>query len=206
MVPSVSSDVAGIDTDDLTQRKSELFTAQAYNLRGTAMNSFDLVVYCALLVAVVSGFSTGLLRSAVTILAYLLAMPLAVSAVAAMAPAAPSPDTLMQQNWVQFFAAFLVIGAALGKIGRIMLDEAIGAEAGFVDRLGGAALGAIRVAMVAITLVLVFDRIVPSDRQPKFFEGSQLRPLLSLAGQKGFRSLPPEVAAMIDRLKQEHQI
>jgi membrane protein required for colicin V production len=170
------------------------------------MNSFDLVICCGLVVAVVSGFSTGLLRSAVTILAYLLAMPLAVSAVAAMAPHTPPPDTLMQQNWVQFFAAFLVIGAALGKIGRIMLEEAIGPEAGFGDRLGGAALGAIRVAMVATTLVLVFDRIVPPDRQPKFLDGSQLRPLLSLAGQKGFRSLPPEVAAMIDRLKQERRI
>jgi membrane protein required for colicin V production len=60
--------------------------------------------------------------------------------------------------------------------------------------------------MVATTLVLVFDRIVPPDRQPKFLQGSQLRPLLSLAGQTGFRSLPPEVADMIDRLKQERRI
>jgi membrane protein required for colicin V production len=179
----------------------------AYNLSGTAMNSFDLVVCCALVVAMVSGFGTGLLRSAITILAYLLAMPIAMSAVAAMTtPTQPVPDALFQQNWVQFFAAFLVIGAALGKIGRIMLDEAIGPEAGFGDRLGGAALGAVRVAMVATTLVAVFDRIVPPDRQPNFLEGSQLRPLLSLAAQKGFRSLPPEVADMIDRLKQERRI
>jgi membrane protein required for colicin V production len=172
------------------------------------MNSFDLVVYCALLIALVGGFRTGLLRSAITILAYLLAMPLAVSAVAWMAPshAEPSPDRLLQQNWVQLFAAFLVIGAAFGKIGRIMLDEAIGPEAGFGDRLGGAALGALRVAMVATTLVLVFDRLVPTDRQPKFLEGSQLRPLFSRIEQQGFRSLPPELADLIDRLKQERRI
>ena len=30
--------------------------------------------------------------------------------------------------------------------------------------------------------------------------------LFSLAGQKGFRSLPPDVADMIDRLKQERHI
>jgi membrane protein required for colicin V production len=36
--------------------------------------------------------------------------------------------------------------------------------------------------------------------------GSQLRPLLSEAGQRGFRSLPPELAAAIDRLKQEQRI
>jgi membrane protein required for colicin V production len=171
------------------------------------MNSFDLVIYCALAIAVFSGFRTGLLRSAITILAYLLAMPVAIGAVAAMTPhTQPPPDSLLQQNWVQLFAAFLVIGVAFGKIGRIMLDEAIGSEAGIGDRLGGAALGALRVGMVAITLVLVFDRIVPPGREPKFLVGSQLRPLLSLAGQKGFRSLPPEVADVIDRLKQERRI
>jgi membrane protein required for colicin V production len=196
-----------IDTDDLKQRKSELFTGLRYNRKGASMNSFDLVVYLALMIAVWSGFSTGLLRSAIGILAYLLAMPLAIGAVAAMGPHLDAPpESPMSQNWAQFFAAFLVIGIALNKIGRIMLEEAIGPEAGFGDRLGGAALGALRVGMVAITLVLVFDHVAPRDRQPKFLEGSQLRPLLSLAGQKGFRSLPPDVADMIDRLKQERRI
>jgi membrane protein required for colicin V production len=171
------------------------------------MNSFDIAVCLALVIAVVSGFRTGLLRSAIIILAYLLAMPLAVGAVAAMTPELqPKPDSLLHQNWVQLFAAFLVIGVALGKIGQIMLEEAIGPDAGIGDRLGGAGLGALRVAMVATTLVLVFDQLVPQDRQPKFLDGSQLRPLFSLAGQKGFRSLPPEVTAVIDQLRQERRI
>ena len=42
------------------------------------MNSFDAVVYVGLIVAVVTGFKAGLLRSAVTILAYLIAMPITV--------------------------------------------------------------------------------------------------------------------------------
>ena len=37
-------------------------------------------------------------------------------------------------------------------------------------------------------------------------EHPDVRPLLSTAGQKGFRSLPPEVAATIDRLKQTQRI
>jgi membrane protein required for colicin V production len=36
--------------------------------------------------------------------------------------------------------------------------------------------------------------------------GSQLRPLLSAAGQIGLNTLPPDVAAYIDRLKQDQQI
>ncbi|MGC2774772.1 MAG: CvpA family protein [Bradyrhizobium sp.] len=171
------------------------------------MNAFDLAACAALVIAVYSGFSTGLLRSAITILAYLLAMPIAMGAVAAMSPQLQdSHGAPLAQNWLQFFAAFLVIGVALGKIGRIVLDEAIGFEAGFGDRLGGALLGAIRVGMVATTLVLVFDGLVPPERQPRFLEGSRLRPLLSLAGAKGFRSLPPELAGALDRLKQDRHI
>jgi hypothetical protein len=63
-----------------------------------AMNSFDIVVLLALAIAVVTGFNTGLLRSAVTILAYLFAMPIAIWTVSAIAPQlggtiSPSPRT-----------------------------------------------------------------------------------------------------------------
>jgi membrane protein required for colicin V production len=54
--------------------------------------------------------------------------------------------------------------------------------------------------------VLIFDQLVPPDRQPAYLTGSQLRPLLSVAGQKGFRSLPPDAVAYIDRLKKDRRI
>jgi membrane protein required for colicin V production len=54
--------------------------------------------------------------------------------------------------------------------------------------------------------VLIFDQLVPADRQPAFLTGSHLRPLLSVAGQKGFKSLPPDVTAYIDRLKKDRRI
>ena len=95
---------------------------------------------------------------------------------------------------------------ALGWLARMALDDAIGSETGIGDRLGGAVLGAVRVGLVAITLVLIFDQLVPADRQPAFLTGSQLRPWLSMAGQKGFQSLPPEVTAYIDRLKHDRRI
>ena len=50
------------------------------------MNRFDAVVYAGLVVAVVTGFNAGLLRSAVTILAYLFAMPIAVWAMSLVSP------------------------------------------------------------------------------------------------------------------------
>ena len=171
------------------------------------MNSFDVLVYLGLLIAVNTGFNTGLLRSAITILAYLFAMPIAVWATSYLAPQISGKlGSPLTQNSLLFFGTFLVAGMVLGKCARMMLDETIGSEAGIGDRLGGAALGAARVGLVAITLVLIFDQLVPIDRQPAFLTGSQLRPLFSAAGQMGFKSLPPDVTATIDRLKREQRI
>jgi membrane protein required for colicin V production len=171
------------------------------------MNSFDIAVYLGLIIAVVTGFNTGLLRSALSILAYLFAMPIALWAMSAISPRLDAGATSpLSQGWPLFFGIFLVAGMVLGKLARMALDEAIRNEAGIADRLGGATLGAIRVGLVATTFVLLFDQLLPANRQPAFLNGSQLRPLFSAAGQMGFRSLPPDVAATIDRLKKERQI
>jgi membrane protein required for colicin V production len=171
------------------------------------MNSFDAVVYLALIVAAVAGFNAGFLRSLVTILAYLIAMPIAVWLMSLLPSGiGGDPVTSFMQKSLLLFAIFLVAGIALGKSMRMALDETIGPRAGIGDRLAGALLGAVRVGLVAITLVLIFDSLVPPDRQPAYLIGSQLRPLLSAAGQKGFKSLPPEVIATIDRLKRERRI
>jgi membrane protein required for colicin V production len=175
------------------------------------MNSFDAVVYLGLIVAVVTGFNAGFLRSLVTILAYLVAMPIAVWVMPLVFPATGGePATSFAASFTQrsllLFGIFLVVGIALGKMMRMALDETIGAGAGIGDRLAGALLGAVRVGLVAITLVLIFEQLVPPDRQPAYLIGSKLRPLLSAAGQKGFKSLPPEVTATIDRLKRERRI
>ena len=57
---------------------------------------------------------------------------------------------------------------------------------------------------VSLRLVyLIFDRLIPVGLEPGFLKGSKTRPWLSLAAQRGLRSLPPEVSDHIDRLKRE---
>jgi membrane protein required for colicin V production len=168
------------------------------------MNSFDAVVYVALVAATTMGFNAGLLRSAVTILAYLIAMPIAVSATSQVTH--DGGGMALIQNPLLFFGTFLAAGIVLGKLMRLVIDETIGANSGIVDRLAGAALGAVRVGLVAISLVVIFDQLVPADRQPPYLTGSRLRPLLSSAGQMGLKSLPPDIAAYIDGLKRERRI
>jgi membrane protein required for colicin V production len=171
------------------------------------MNIFDAVVYLGLFVAIVTGFNTGMLRSAITILAYLGAMPLAVSVMSLISPRVDgNVASPLTRNSLLFFVVFLILGMGLGKLARTMLDETLGSGSGIGDRLGGAALGAVRVGLVATTLVLLFDEFVPSDRQPAYLTTSQLRPLLSAAGQRGITSLPPDAVAIIDRLKKERRI
>lgn len=171
------------------------------------MNSFDIVVCLASIVAIVSGFRAGLLRSAVTILAYLIAMPVAVWIMSLVSTNGDGRlASPVAQNSALLFGVFLITGIVLAKFMRMALEDAVGTEAGIGDRLAGAALGAVRVGLVAITFVLSFDQLVSSDRQPAYLKGSQLRPLLSLAGQKGVSSLPPDVVAYIDRLKQARRI
>jgi membrane protein required for colicin V production len=171
------------------------------------MNSFDAVVYLGLAIAVVTGFNTGLLRSAITIVAYLAAMPIAIGLVPLLSPQVGDKLALpFAQNPLLFFGAFLVIGMVLGKVLRMALDDAIGPQAGMADRLGGAALGAVRVGLIATTLVLIFDRLLPTNQQPTFMAGSRLRPLLSAAGQLGIKSLPPDVVAAIGRLRKDRHI
>ncbi len=171
------------------------------------MNSFDAVVYLGLTIAVVTGFNTGLLRSAVAILAYIAAMPITVGLVPLVSPQLGGPHALpFEQNPLLFFGTFLITGIVLGKLACIALDDVIGPQAGIGDRLGGGVLGALRVGLIAITVVSIFDRLVPENQQPAFMTGSQLRPLLSTAGQMGVRSLPPDLVAAIDRLKKDRHI
>ena len=171
------------------------------------MNSFDAVVYLALIVATVTGFNAGLLRSAATILAYLIAMPIAVMMMPLVSTGTDGKfGSPLLQNSPLLFGIFLITGIVLGKLMRMAIDETVGPQAGIAVRLAGAALGAVRIGLVAVTLVLTFDQLAPLGRQPAFLAGSQLRPLLSEAGQRGLKSLPPDVVAYIDRLKKDRRI
>ncbi|HEY4404495.1 MAG TPA: CvpA family protein [Xanthobacteraceae bacterium] len=171
------------------------------------MNSFDAVVYFVALVAVITGFNSGLLRSMATIVGYLAAMPIAMAATPRLSPMLAdkfAPPGV--QSPLLFFVVFLAVGIILGALLRTAISETVGARISLPDRLAGSMLGAGRIALVAVTMVLIFDRIIPADRQPAFLTGSQLRPILLIVGQKGLKSLPPDVTAYIDQLKKQQRI
>jgi membrane protein required for colicin V production len=171
------------------------------------MNMFDIVVLVTAIGAVSAGFKAGLLRSAVTILAYLIAMPTAVFLMSALpANTGTGFGSSLAEHSPVLFGIFLVTGTVIAKSMRMALADMVGDEPGIGDRLAGAALGLVRAGLLAITFVLSIDQLGSSGRQPSYLAGSALRPLLSVAGQKGLMSLPPSVLAYIDRLKLNRRI
>jgi membrane protein required for colicin V production len=172
-----------------------------------AMNYFDAAVYFCLCVAIVMGFNAGLLRSLATILGYLVALPFALIAVPHFFSGGNGKLVLAApQSWAILFLIFLATGFVLGAAFRLTISQVTGPDINIADRAAGATLGAVRVLLLAMLMVLIFDRIIPANSQPAFLTDSRLRPILSVAGQQGVKSLPPEVAGYIDRLKQERGI
>jgi len=168
------------------------------------MNIFDAAIYLALIVAVIAGFNSGLLRSLATILGYLCAMAIALASAPPLALVlADKFRTHPVPGWMVFGGIFLVTGIVLGALLRLAVNEMVGSTPSVPDRIAGSALGAVRIGLLAVVMVLIFDRIIPADRQPPFLADSHLRPILSKAGQQGLKSLPPDVADTIDRLKRE---
>ena len=153
------------------------------------------------------GYRSGLLRSLATIFGYLLAAPVAVVAVPKLAPLITtqplSPDG---PGIVLFAAVFLGVGVVTAALLRSAVGMAAGDDVSVPDRAAGAVLGAVRVLLLAVLMVLIFERIIPPKREPAWLAQSQLRPLLATAGEQGVRTLPPDVVAHIDRLKKQRGI
>jgi membrane protein required for colicin V production len=168
------------------------------------MNEFDAAVTAFAIFAIVTGFRAGLLRSLATIIGYLIAAPIAVAIAPQITPFVLGHSTNPADlAWLPLVVVFVAVGIVVGALLRILLNEFVGSEPGLPDRLAGAALGAVRTLLLAVLVVVAFDRIIPAGREPPFLAGSKLRPYLSAAGQEGLQSLPPDIEDYIDRLKRE---
>ena len=172
-----------------------------------SMNLFDAAIYLCLFIAVVMGFMTGLLRSLATIFGYVAGMGIAVVATPRVIPLLitylkmPTPQT-----WVVVVAIFVAAGAALSALLRFIVSEMVSPNISIPDRIAGALLGAFRVGLLALLLVVIFDRFIPPNREPAFLRGSKWRPALSEIGHQGLRALPPDVEDYLDRFKRQQRI
>jgi membrane protein required for colicin V production len=180
------------------------------------MNAFDVVVIAVAFVAIVLGFNAGLLRSLATMLGYLIAAPMAVAIAPllttlavgqhVMPSALPSGLMSSNQNWLMVCVTFIAVGLIMSAVFRLAVSEFIGPDIGLFDRVAGGALGAVRIGLIAVLIVVIFDRVIPAGHEPQFLADSRLRPYLSAAGKKGLQSLPPEIDGYIDQLRRQRGI
>src|SRR5262245_20019455 len=127
------------------------------------MSSFDIAVGLAAVGAMVLGFRSGLIRSVATIVAYLCAAPLAVKGTALVLRAidkAPDPGSV--QTFLIFFGILVMLGVAIAAGFNAAVDEMSGPDISLPDRFAGSILGVVRVGLIAVTAVLVFERIIPA--------------------------------------------
>jgi len=168
------------------------------------MNTFDAAVAAVAVLAAVMGFMSGLLRSLAAILAYLIAAPIAVALTPRLTAFIFGQSTMPpDRTWIVLFVVFAALGLFISVLLRKLVDELAGEDIGVFDRIAGAALSAVRIFLVAVLIVVVFDRLIPADRQPAFLMGSKLRPYLSAAGQRSLQTLPPEIVDYIDSIKRD---
>jgi membrane protein required for colicin V production len=105
-----------------------------------------------------------------------------------------------------FGGIFLLVGFLLSALLRFTVGEMVGPKVSIPDRVVGVGLGAVRIGLLAVLLVLVFDRTIPPGREPTFLTGSQWWPVLSRTGQQALQTLPPGVEVYIDRLKSARRL
>jgi membrane protein required for colicin V production len=170
------------------------------------MNPFDITICLGLAAFMGLGFHSGFLRTLATILGYVAAAPVAMAATSYVSPAlAGDAAPPWARNFALFFMVLLVAGVLVGRMLRHGLAELIGDDVGIADRIVGALFGVARVALVAVPVVVMFDRYVPVQRQPQFFAGSKLRPYFSAAGQRGIDALPADATAYLDKLSRDRR-
>jgi membrane protein required for colicin V production len=170
------------------------------------MNTFDAVVIGATALLALLGFRAGLIRSLADILGFVVAVPVAVALTTRLAPVSETAIWPSGQSGMLLLGVFAVTGFVTAQLLRFAIGDLTGNEIHLVDRAAGFALGVARALLVAVLVVLAFDQIIPPGHDPAFLKDSRLRPVLSMAGDRGLRSLPPEIAQYIDKLKQERGI
>jgi membrane protein required for colicin V production len=171
------------------------------------VNSFDAIICGMAALAVFMGINSGLLRSLATIVGYVAAMPIAVTVSPQLSQfIADQLSVWRLQDGEVLCAVFLLVGLVLSALFRFSVSEMVGSEISIPDRLAGGLLGGVRIGVLAVLMVMVFDRVIPAGQDPAFLNGSRLRPLLTMLGQRTLKSLPQDVTEYVDQLKRERGI
>jgi membrane protein required for colicin V production len=164
------------------------------------MNWFDLAVLLIVAGGALRGFSTGIIREALSIVGLVGGIVLAGQRYQALADRLTFISDARMASIVAFAVIFLAAMIAANLLGQIIHRMAKLAMMGCADRALGLAFGAIE-AVVVIQIVLLLLLQFPFFGPPDFLQGSTLSvPLLKYSSYTS-AILPAEFSGLFDLLK-----
>ena len=165
------------------------------------MTPFDALALLILAASVGIGFVRGGSSEIVTVVAFILAVMLAIVGLRISGPIARHAIHVgFLANAVAILVVFAIVYAILRLIGRRLTRRIPGADAGSrTDRLLGALFGLVRGVVALGVLFLLFTVATPPERTPPWVRHAALYPLSRAAGHM-LIALGPEGTAVAHKV------
>jgi membrane protein required for colicin V production len=165
--------------------------------RGLEVTLYDLIAVAILIASGAVGYVRGGMRELVTVIAFILAVVIAVVGLRVSAPIARHAIHLhFLANAAAILAVFFVAYAVLIAAGHALIGKLSGAHATSPANRGlGVAFGLLRGVIALGVLYLVFNAATPPERVPRWIKDAALYPLSGTAGHV-LMALAPEGSAV----------
>lgn len=160
------------------------------------MNGLDYAILTILLISILVGVFRGAIRELVNIAGwvagFLIAQSFAVDGATLLAEWIKEPHARFLLAWLLIFLFVLML---FSLIGSLISSAVRKLGLGSLDRVGGAAIGALRAALVLVLMALVAGMTtVPASN---LWKQSTLSPWLERAALQAKQFLPADLAARI---------
>ena len=171
-------------------------------VRGAEVTLYDLIAVVILATSGGVGYARGGVRELVTVIAFGLAVVVAVAGLRYSAPIARHAIHLhFLANAVAILAVFVVAYAILHAIGLALIRKLPGAHATSTpNRALGVGFGLLRGVIALGVLYLVFNSATPPERVPHWIKDAAFYPLSGTAGHV-LMALAPEGSAVAHKVE-----
>lgn len=165
------------------------------------MTVYDLIALAVLAVSAALGYVRGGAREVVTVIAFILAIVVAMLALRVSGPIAHHAiHTRFLANAAAILVVFAIVYAILRLIGwRLIIRRIPGADASRTDRLLGIIFGLVRGVVALGVLFLLFTVATPPERTPHWVTRAAFYPLSRTAGHV-LIALAPEGSAVAQKV------
>jgi len=154
------------------------------------LNGLDIVIIAIITISIAFGLKTGLIKRAFSLLAIVLG--LSVASRTYLQSAGILENVIHNPNvckGLSFAIVFILVAIAITVVGRLLKGMVNLLLLGWVDRIGGAALGLIGAAILFGAILLVITKF-PIAGLENWIQDSQLAPLLIQFVQNLWKLVP----------------